>query len=69
MSPKQLPYTAKDLVKLAETAGFTLARQKGSHMIYCHPSGVRLTIPNHGSTPLHPKIIKSVLRDINSLSS
>ena len=67
MSPKQVPYTAKDLVKMAEQAGFTLARQKGSHMIYYHPSGVRLTIPNHGKANLHPKIIKSVLRDINSL--
>jgi predicted RNA binding protein YcfA (HicA-like mRNA interferase family) len=67
MSPKQLPYTVKDLVKLAEEAGFTLARQKGSHMIYYHERSVRLTIPNHGTKPLHPKIIKSVLRDIKSV--
>jgi predicted RNA binding protein YcfA (HicA-like mRNA interferase family) len=67
MSPKQLPYTAKDLVKLAEEARFTLARQKGSQMIYYHARGIRLTIPNHGSKSIHPKIIKSVLRDIKSV--
>lgn len=67
MSPKQVPYTAKDLIKIAEEAGFNLARQKGSHMIYYHEHGVRLTIPNHGSKPLHPKIIKSVIRDIKSV--
>ncbi len=67
MSPKQLQYSAKDLVKLAEAAGFTHVRQKGSHMIYYHERGIRLTIPNHGSKPLHPKIIKSVLRDIKGV--
>ncbi len=67
MSPKQLPYNARDLVRLAESAGFVLSRQKGSHMIYYHNQGVRLTIPDHGTKSLHPKIIKSVLRDIETV--
>ena len=64
MSPKQIRYSARDLVRQAEIANFVLSRQKGSHMIFYHPSGIRLTIPDHGSKPLHPKIIKSILKDI-----
>lgn len=64
MSPRQIPKNSKQLVVLAENVGFELSRQRGSHMIFYHPKGVRLTIPNHGNKSLHPKIIKSVLRDI-----
>jgi predicted RNA binding protein YcfA (HicA-like mRNA interferase family) len=67
MSPKQAQKTCKELVVLAQEAGFVLSRQKGSHMIFYHNTGVRLTIPNHGSKPLHPKIVKSVLKDIESV--
>jgi len=67
MSPKQTPKNCKQLVILAEKAGFALSRQKGSHMIFYHKEGIRLTLPNHGTKTLHPKIIKSVLRDIESV--
>lgn len=67
MSPRQAPKNAKDLVELAEKAGFTLSRQKGSHMIFYHPSGTRLTIPHHGTKTIHPKIVKSILKDIESV--
>jgi len=67
MSPKQTPKTCKQLVALAEKVGFALSRQKGSHLIFYHKKGVRLTIPNHGNKVLHPKIIKSVLKDIESV--
>ncbi|MEK7116544.1 MAG: type II toxin-antitoxin system HicA family toxin [Patescibacteria group bacterium] len=62
--PKQKPQNAKELISLSEKAGFVFSRQKGSHMIFYHKKGVRLTIPNHGSKKLHPKIIKNILEDI-----
>jgi len=37
-------------------------------MIFYHSSGVRLTIPNHGGRSLHPKIIKKILEDIDSVT-
>jgi len=40
-------YTAKELLKLAKKQGFTVARQKGSHVQLCHPDGRRTTIPMH----------------------
>ncbi len=67
MSPKQLPKNYKQLEILAKKAGFVFSRQKGSHVIFYHQKGVRVTIPNHGQKALHPKIIKMILRDIESV--
>jgi predicted RNA binding protein YcfA (HicA-like mRNA interferase family) len=46
-----------------EKAGFSLARQSGSHMIYKNSAGKRVTVPFHASKILHPKVLKSILRD------
>jgi predicted RNA binding protein YcfA (HicA-like mRNA interferase family) len=43
--------------------GFSLARQSGSHMIYKDASGKRVTVPFHASKTLHPKVVKSIMRD------
>lgn len=63
MSPKTTRYTASQIIKVIESVGFSLSRQSGSHMIFHNKKGVRITIPNHGSKILHPKIIKNILRD------
>ena len=55
--------TAKEIVKLIEKKGFVLVRQSGSHKIYRNDKGIRITIPFHSGEILHPRIIKSVLRD------
>ena len=49
----------KALVKL----GFTVSRQSGSHRIYRNDQGKRVTIPYHKGKVLHPKVLKSILRD------
>jgi predicted RNA binding protein YcfA (HicA-like mRNA interferase family) len=54
---------AREIVAALEKAGFSLARQSGSHMIYKNASGKRVTIPYHGGKTLHPKVLKSILRD------
>lgn len=55
--------TAREIAAALEKAGFSLARQSGSHMIYKNSAGKRVTIPFHGSKILHPKLLKSILRD------
>ncbi len=55
--------TAREMIAVLEKSGFSLARQSGSHMIYKNAAGKRVTIPFHGSKILHPKVLKSVLRD------
>ena len=61
--PKLPRLTARQIVSVLEKAGFSLARQSGSHMIYKNAAGKRVTIPFHGSQILHPKVLKSILRD------
>jgi predicted RNA binding protein YcfA (HicA-like mRNA interferase family) len=46
------------------TAGFELLRSKGSHRIY-GKGALRVTVPYHGGSSLHPKITKQVLETIN----
>jgi predicted RNA binding protein YcfA (HicA-like mRNA interferase family) len=55
--------TAREIVAALERAGFSLARQSGSHMIYKNGSGKRVTVPFHAQKTLHPKLLKSILRD------
>lgn len=61
--PKLPRVTARQIVRALEKAGFSLARQSGSHMIYKNAEGKRVTVPFHASKTLHPKILKSILRD------
>jgi predicted RNA binding protein YcfA (HicA-like mRNA interferase family) len=55
--------TARQIIAALERAGFSLARQSGSHMIYKNASGKRVTVPFHSQKTLHPKLLKSILRD------
>ncbi len=61
--PKLPRLTARDMVAVLEKIGFSLARQSGSHQIYKNPAGKRVTVPFHASKILHPKVLKSILRD------
>jgi len=63
--PKLPRITARDIIAVLEKAGFTLARQSGSHRIYKNAAGKRATVPHHASKALHPKVLKSILRDAN----
>jgi len=61
--PKLPRLTARQIVKVLEKSGFSLARQSGSHMIYKNAAGKRATVPFHATKVLHPKVLKSILRD------
>ena len=63
MTDKLPRVSAADAVRVLEKAGFFLARQSGSHRIYKNAEGRRATIPFHSGKELHPKILKSILRD------
>jgi predicted RNA binding protein YcfA (HicA-like mRNA interferase family) len=61
--PRLPRITAKQITAVLERRGFSLSRQSGSHMIYKNASGKRVTIPFHAQKTLHPKLLKSILRD------
>jgi predicted RNA binding protein YcfA (HicA-like mRNA interferase family) len=51
------------MATVLEKLGFSLTRQSGSHQIYRNASGRRATLPFHGAKTLHPKVLKSIMRD------
>lgn len=61
--PRLPRLTARPIASALERAGFSLSRQSGSHMIYKNAAGKRATVPYHGAKVLHPKVLKSILRD------
>jgi predicted RNA binding protein YcfA (HicA-like mRNA interferase family) len=63
MSEKLPRVTATDIIRALEKAGYSLSRQSGSHKIYKNSSGRRVTVPYHSGDTLHPKVLKSILKD------
>jgi predicted RNA binding protein YcfA (HicA-like mRNA interferase family) len=65
MSEKLPRVTARQLVKVVEGPGFQLVRQSGSHMVFRNNDAKRIVIPYHTGKSLHPKIVSSILKDID----
>jgi len=63
MSEKLPRVTAEEVIRVLEQIGFSLVRQSGSHKIYKNREGKRVTVPYHAGKILHPKLLKSILRD------
>ena len=63
MSEKLPRLSASEIIKILEKRGFVLARQSGSHKIYKDEIGNRATVPFHSGKILHPKVLKSILRE------
>jgi predicted RNA binding protein YcfA (HicA-like mRNA interferase family) len=61
--PKLPRLSAREICAVLEKLGFSIARQSGSHIIYKNAEGKRATVPFHTSKILHPKVLKSILRD------
>lgn len=55
--------TAREIIAVLEKKGFVCDRQHGSHAIYIHVLGMRVTVPSHAGKILHPKVLKSILND------
>ncbi|HMR66025.1 MAG TPA: type II toxin-antitoxin system HicA family toxin [Anaerolineae bacterium] len=65
MSQRLPRVTAAEVIRVLEKRGFTLVRQSGSHRIYKDVDGKRVTVAFHSGKVLHPKVVKSILRDAN----
>lgn len=55
--------TAKKVISVLKKKGFRLVRQSGSHMIFRNDEGTR--VPYHSGKILHPKLLKSIMKDAN----
>jgi predicted RNA binding protein YcfA (HicA-like mRNA interferase family) len=55
--------TASEIIAVLEKVGFVFTRQSGSHKIFKSEKGLRVTVPFHSGKILHPKLLKSILRE------
>ncbi|HZC65962.1 MAG TPA: type II toxin-antitoxin system HicA family toxin [Candidatus Dormibacteraeota bacterium] len=61
--PKLPRLTAREICAVLEKLGFSITCQSGSHIIYKNAEGKRATVPFHAAKILHPKVLKSIMRD------
>ena len=54
---------AREVIRVIQKLGFYFSRQKGSHAIYYHDNGRRITVTVHGGEDLGPAIFKQILKD------
>lgn len=55
---------AREVCVILERLGFSLVRQRGSHMQYRHPDGRGTTVPNHPGRDISPILLRQIARDI-----
>ncbi|MCK5176284.1 MAG: type II toxin-antitoxin system HicA family toxin [Candidatus Aenigmarchaeota archaeon] len=55
--------SADKIIRILQKKGFFVVRQSGSYIIFKNENGIRITVPHHPKTILHPKIVKSIMRD------
>ena len=56
--------TAREIIRILKRRGFVCSRSSGSHHIYKDQAGKRVTVPVHAKQTLHPKVLRSILRDM-----
>ncbi|MBV9409712.1 MAG: type II toxin-antitoxin system HicA family toxin [Candidatus Eremiobacteraeota bacterium] len=57
--------TGKQLARLAESKGWYLVRQRGSHWIYKHKhKPYRISIPDHGPKDIRRGLCETILKQI-----
>jgi predicted RNA binding protein YcfA (HicA-like mRNA interferase family) len=56
---------ARDVVRVAESIGFRLDRQRGSHAIYYRQADrQRVVIPMHAGKDLKPGTLRGIIADL-----
>ena len=63
MTPKLPSLNARQVISALVRHGFTLDRQSGSHAVFIHPDGRRVTVPIHGKRDLGKGLLRQIMRD------
>lgn len=64
--PKFPLISAKNLIKILKKLGFSLVRQKGSHMFFSHPDGRTTIVPFHAGEVIdRGLLVKIVKKDLD----
>ncbi len=56
--------TGKEIVSLLKKAGFTVERQRGSHVFLKHEDGRATVVPVHSGETIGPGLLSKILRDV-----
>jgi predicted RNA binding protein YcfA (HicA-like mRNA interferase family) len=60
--PKLALLTAREVTQILVKMGFTLKRQKGSHMFFAHNDGRTTVIPNHPGEKLDRGLLNKIIK-------
>jgi predicted RNA binding protein YcfA (HicA-like mRNA interferase family) len=63
MTPRLPTLTARKLIAILGRHGFASVRQSGSHAIYRHSDGRRVTVPIHSDRDLGRGLLRQIMRD------
>jgi predicted RNA binding protein YcfA (HicA-like mRNA interferase family) len=55
---------AREVCRILERLGFSVSRQRGSHMQYRHADGRGTTVPNHPGRDISPILLRQIAKDI-----
>ncbi|MEX2739331.1 MAG: type II toxin-antitoxin system HicA family toxin [Candidatus Wukongarchaeota archaeon] len=61
--PKISPINPQKLIKILQTAGFKVIRQKGSHVIMIDDRKTRIVIPVHPGKNVKPGLIRAIIKE------
>ncbi len=54
----------REVCRILESLGFSMVRQRGSHVQYRHTDGRGTTVPNHAGRNISPILLRQIARDI-----
>lgn len=55
--------TGKKIISILKNAGFTVVRQRGSHVFLKHEDGRATVVPVHSGETIGPGLLSKILRD------
>jgi len=61
--PRLGPLPARRVIKALKKLGFTVVRQRGSHVLLRHPNGRVTVIPIHPGEEIGPGLLRKIIRD------
>ena len=56
--------SGKEVVAILKKAGFSIERQKGSHVFMRHADGCATVVPVHAGESIGPGLLSKILRDV-----
>ncbi len=57
-------YEGKEIVEILERSGFSIDRQRGSHVFMKHEDGRATVVPVHSGEIIGPGLLSKILRDV-----